>query len=318
MPGEDQRRSVRRACRHFRLGRRLGTEVAAIRPARVGRGHNGRTVGAHGESASARMGARVCPCGEHVGRRGESRVDSRSASESDLAVERVVDRRWRDRARARRDDPNQSARLLLPGLAVLESLHAYPVAGTQLSLAALLLIPVGAVVLNDGISGVRARGAARIGSVALIAATAVLALEGFLAGSHFAAGSPSSLQGAELVRMPSKQAAQLRQLVAAIDNDCSSFITFPGMNSMYIWTCQEPPSDLRYGVWWLTPDPVDQQAVVRQLEGRSRLCVVKNQTLIDFWAQGRPVPSQPVVDFIDGSFVSKATFGDYEVLVRKP
>ncbi len=220
--------------------------------------------------------------------------------------------------RARRDEPNHYVRLLLPALAVLESLHAYPVAGTQLSLAALLMIPVGAVVLNDGITGVTTRGAARVAPAALILATAVLALEGFLAGSQFAAGSPSGLRGAELVRMQVKQAAQLRQLAAAIDSECSSFITFPGMNSIYIWTGQEPPSDLRYGVWWLTPDPVDQQAVVRQLEGRSRLCVVKNQTLIDFWAQGRQVPPQPVVDFIDASFVPSATFGDYEVLVRKP
>jgi hypothetical protein len=220
--------------------------------------------------------------------------------------------------RARRDEPNQYVRLLLPALAVLESLHAYPVAGTQLSLAALLMIPVGAVVLNDGITGVTARRAARIGPIALIAATAVLVLEGFLAGSHYAAGSPSGLRGAELVRMPAKQGAQLRQLVAAIDSDCSGFITFPGMNSIYIWTGQEPPSDLRYGVWWLTPDPVDQQAVVGELEGRSRVCVVKNQNLIDFWAQGRQVPPQPVVDFIDASFMPLATFGDYEVLVRKP
>jgi len=220
--------------------------------------------------------------------------------------------------RARRDEPNQYVRLLLPALAVLESLHAYPVAGTQLSLAALLMIPVGAVVLNDGIAGVPKRSAARAAPAALILATAVLALEGFLAGSQFAAGSPSGLGGAELVRMPAKQGAQLRQLVAAIDSDCSSFITFPGMNSIYIWTGQEPPSDLRYGVWWLTPDPVDQRAVVRQLQGRSGLCVVKNQTLIDFWAQGRLVPPQPVVAFIDASFMPSATFGDYEVLVRKP
>jgi hypothetical protein len=219
--------------------------------------------------------------------------------------------------RARRDEPNQYVRLLLPPLAVLESLHAYPVAGTQLSLAALLMIPVGAVVLNDGITGVEARGAARIGPIALIVATAVLVLEGFLAGSQYAAGSPSGLRGAELVRMPAKQGAQLRQLVAAIDSDCSGFITFPGMNSIYIWTGQEPPSDLRYGVWWLTPDPVDQQAVVQKLEGQPRLCVVKNQTLIDFWAQGRQVPSQPVVDFIDASFMPSATFGDYELLARK-
>lgn len=219
--------------------------------------------------------------------------------------------------RTRHDEPNQYVRLLVPALAVLESLHAYPVAGTQLSLAALLMVPVGAVVLNDGVTGITARGAVRVAPAALIAATAVLALEGFLAGSQFAAGSPSGLRGAQLVRMPVKQGAQLRQIVAAIDSHCSSFITFPGMNSMYIWTGQEPPSDLRYGVWWLTPDPVDQQAVVRQLEGRSRLCVVKNQNLIDFWAQGRPVPPQPVVDFIDSSFVPSGTFGDYQLLVRK-
>jgi hypothetical protein len=47
------------------------------------------------------------------------------------------------------------------------------------------------------------------------------------------------------------------------------------------------------------------------------LCVVKNQTLIDFWAQGRAVPPQPVVEFIDSTFMPSATFGDYELLVRK-
>jgi hypothetical protein len=219
--------------------------------------------------------------------------------------------------RAEGDEPSQYARFLIPTLAAMESLQAYPVAGTQLSLAALLMVPVGAIVLKDGIAGLKARWAQRVAPVALVFAAAVLVLEGFVAGSQFAGRVPSGLSGAESVRIPAQQAMQLRQLVAAIDSGCSSFITFPGMNSIYIWTGQEPPSDLRYGVWWLTPDPVDQQAVVLQLKGQSRLCVVKNQALIDFWAQGRPVRSQPVVDFIDGSFVPSATFGDYELLLRK-
>jgi hypothetical protein len=220
--------------------------------------------------------------------------------------------------RAEGDEPSQYARFLIPALAAMESLQAYPVAGTQLSLAALLMVPVGAIVLKDGITGLKARWAQRVAPVALVFAAAVLVLEGFVAGSQFAGRVPSGLSGAESVRMPAQQAMQLRQLVAAIDSGCSSFITFPGMNSIYIWTGQEPPSDLRYGVWWLTPDRVDQQAVVHELAGRFGLCVVKNQTLIDFWAQGRQVPSQPVVDFIDASFIPSATFGDYEVLVRKP
>ena len=215
------------------------------------------------------------------------------------------------------DQPVSYPRLLLPALAVLESLQAYPVAGTQLSIAALLMIPVGAIVLGDGIAGLGTRGAVRIAPAALLFATVVLALQGFIAGSQFAAGSPSGLPGAESVRMPLQQAAQLRQLVAAIDRNCSSFITFPGMNSLYVWTGQEPPTDLRYGVWWLTPNTADQQSMVTQLSARSRLCVVKNQSIIDFWAQGRPVPRQPVVDFIEQNFTDGGVYGDYQLLVQR-
>jgi len=217
----------------------------------------------------------------------------------------------------RPDEPAQYHRLLLPALAIIESLQAYPVAGTQLSVGALLLVPVGATVLNDGISGLRTRGAARFAPAMLILATVALALQGFLATSQFAAATPSGLPGAESVRMQTQQAAQLRALVTAIDRDCSSFITFPGMNSLYVWTGQTPPTDLRYGVWWLTPDAVAQKAMVRQLSTRSRLCVVKNQAIIDFWAQGRPVPRQPVVDFIEQNFTDGGTYGDYQLLVQR-
>ena len=216
-----------------------------------------------------------------------------------------------------RGRPASYHRVLLPALAVMESLQAYPVAGTQLSVAALLMIPVGAIVLHDGISGLRTASAARFAPAALLLATVALALQGFLAASQFAAGTPSGLPGAEAVRMPAPQAAQLRQLVVAIDQECSSFITFPGMNSFYVWTGQTPPTDLRYGVWWLTPDATDQQATVSQLSVRSRLCVVKNQSIIDFWAQGRPVPRQPVVDFIEQNFADGGTYGDYQLLVQR-
>ncbi len=219
--------------------------------------------------------------------------------------------------RAPRDESAHYTRLLLPALAVLESLQLYPVAGTQLSVAALLLVPVGAVVLNDGLTGLRTRGAARVAPAALAFATAALALHAFIATSQFAAATPLGLPGAESVRMPPQQAAELRALVAAIDRDCSGVITFPGMNSMYVWTGQQPPTDLRYGVWWLTPDVADQRATVAHLAGRSGLCVVKNQAIIDFWAQGRPVPSQPVIDFIDSNFTAGGAYGDYQLLVQR-
>ncbi len=221
---------------------------------------------------------------------------------------------------------NPYCRLLLPALAVLESLQAYPVAGTQLSLAALGLMPVTAIMLNDGIRQLRMLYAPRTRRVkvaawaapaTLVTTIAVLELLGSLALSGFSGATPLGLPGAESVRLPAQQAAQLRAAVGAVDrNDCSSLITFPGMNSFYLWTNQDGPTQTRYGQWYLTLDRGQQQSIVQHVETQPRVCVIKNQKLIDFWTDGRPAPSGPLVDFIDNNFVEAGIYGDNELLVR--
>jgi len=218
------------------------------------------------------------------------------------------------------------ARVLLPALAVVECLQAYPVAGSQLSMAGLGLVPVGAIILGDGIRQLRAATVAAGGMVKAanaVAPTVLVAniVAGILLAStvttSFATGTPLSLPGAESIRLQPPSAAQLRQLVAAVDRGCSSFITFPGMNSFYIWTAQEPPTHVHTeGVWFLVLDTNQQQALVPQLADKPRLCVIKNQHVIDMWAQGRPIPQRPLVDFIDREFVHDSWYGDYELLVR--
>jgi hypothetical protein len=217
------------------------------------------------------------------------------------------------------------ARVLLPALAVVESLQAYPIAGSQLSMAALSLVPVGAITLGDGIRQLRAAGIAGGGMVKAVGAVApailliniaVMLVLALIVTAAFASGTPLGLPGAESVRLQAQSAGQLRQLVAAVDRECSSFITFPGMNSFYIWTAEDPPTPVHIEVWWLVLDTRQQQELVQQLAGKPRLCVIKNQQVIDMWAQGRQIPSRPLVDFIDREFVHGSTYGDYELLVR--
>ena len=217
------------------------------------------------------------------------------------------------------------ARALLPALAVVESLQAYPIAGSQLSMAALGLVPVGAIILGDGVRQLRAAALAGGGmaraavtvapAVLLVNVVALLGLA-FSATTAFATGTPLGLPGAGTIRLQAQPAGHLRDLVAAVDRGCSTFITFPGMNSFYIWTAKAPPTSVHSEVWWLVLDNTQQQALVQQLAGKSRLCVIKNQHLIDFWAQGRQVPGRPLVDFINREFVHDSTYGDYELLVR--
>lgn len=224
------------------------------------------------------------------------------------------------------DDPTGTyARLLLPALAVMESLQIYPVAGTQLWLGALMLVPVGAIGLNDGIRELRALIGTRPGRVqpvtwvapmALAASVAVFVQFAILAAVWFNAETPLGVPGAESTRLPAQQVAQLRALVAAIDRNCSSFMTYPGLDSFYIWTAQEPPTPLRYELWWLTIDVGSERSIVQALERRPRLCVVKSQLQLDFWLEGRQLPDRPLVDFFNQDFVNGGSFGDYQLLVR--
>jgi len=220
------------------------------------------------------------------------------------------------------------ARLLLPALAVIESVQAFPIAGTQLSMAALLLVPVGAITLNDGILQLRDwtgyRSPRRLLTVASWAAPAVLIanlafyqLFAFLAFAGYASTEPLALPGAASVRVAPERIAALRSLVAAINEDCSRFITFPGMPSFYLWTRQPPPAALYAGVWMYSQSSAQQEQVVAEIQGEPRLCVVKDQAVIDFWAEGRQVPNGPVVQYIANEFKSEGAFGDYELMVKR-
>lgn len=218
-----------------------------------------------------------------------------------------------------------STRALLAALAVAGSLQIFPVAGTQVAVASLLLLPVGAIALGDGLRELGSKQdrcsivvrSAAVPGVAL-AGIAILLVYATAAVDQFSTYTPLQLPGSELLRQPAQTAGDLRSLVATIDQRCTSFITLPGMDGFYFWTRQAPPAEVSSEVWWLVLDGSQQQSLVDRLRSRPGLCVVKNEKLVAFWAGGRRVPQRPLVEFIDGGFVSAGKFGDYELLVRRP
>ena len=96
------------------------------------------------------------------------------------------------------------------------------------------------------------------------------------------------------------------------------------MPSLNLWTGREDFTQLNEGgaggagVWLFSLSASDQQSVVSQIRDRQGVCVVLSQALVDLWAQGRPVPRRPLVDYINTAFQPAGTFGIYELLVSKP
>jgi hypothetical protein len=226
------------------------------------------------------------------------------------------------------DQKTQFARLLLPPLAVLQSLHAFPVAGSQVLWSALLLIPVGALCVANGVRGLAfsLRGQSQrrtFFAIGAIAATVVMVdlvniqlKQGLDQARAAYDGSVSlGLPGAEDVRVRPEEAANYHAIVAAIDENCKSFLMLPGMDSFYIWTRQEPPTGYNVTAWTILFDDAHQQRVIEGTRSIDGLCLLENVPLAQSWGAGQ-IPLGPLVRYLHRGFVPIAKFGDYHLLKR--
>jgi hypothetical protein len=223
------------------------------------------------------------------------------------------------------------ARVLLPVLAVMAALQVYPVAGSQEFLAALMLVPVGAVTFNDGLRQLRSLGlttrseslltiSTSLPRGAVVVNVAVWALFVYLSGMAYASGTPLGLPGTELMRLQPAEASALQSLASVADRDCTTLITLPRMESLNLWTGKAGLRSLYSddGLWIFSLDAAKQQSIVTELSGRQGVCVVRSEVVVEFVAQGRPVPQRPLVEYIDTAFQSAGIFGVYELLVSRP
>jgi hypothetical protein len=223
-----------------------------------------------------------------------------------------------------------AARRLLPPLAVLQTLQAYPVAGTQVVWSSVLLVLLGLLSARDGVIGLtRWLGSSapwgapsRLGTAALALGVALSA--GSFAGPlvtlrhDYATLVPLNLPGTQLVRVSPRVARRLRRLTEAIDENCDNFIGLPGLDSLYLWAQRTPPTALNHNAWMFTFDPALQERVVRALTPIDRLCVVRQEGDLDFWRQERPLPDGPLLRYVEEGFVPLERFGGYILLVRAP
>lgn len=221
-------------------------------------------------------------------------------------------------------------RVLLPALAVLQGLHAYPIAAHQLSWSLFLFVPAGAVCLADGISEIRthplvAADLRRTRVPAALAATAMLTavvVGGFAlpvrrATNLYRSSESLMLPGTERIRVPTVQAVAYRRLTQRIREQCPSFITYPGLASLHIFTGRPAPTGQNVTSWMYLFDEKRQRRVVEDVRDIRGLCVIRFQLGIDFWRSNRPLPQRALVRYIDRNFTSASNADGFEILVRR-
>lgn len=168
---------------------------------------------------------------------------------------------------------HEAGRVVLVATAALQALHAYPVAGSQVAWATFLFVPVGALSIADGWRVLASAhlatpppGRLRRSAPPLALATLLIAFAAsglydvqWQFWSTYRAGVPLDLPGAEGIRVSAQQAVVLRTLSDRLTKHCATFVTWPGLNSLYIFTRLEPPTMLST-VAGMTQLPEAQQA----------------------------------------------------------
>ena len=120
----------------------------------------------------------------------------------------------------------------------------------------------------------------------------------FEAGAYYSHGRVT-LPGSHMIRLPTTQSQPLELLSKVVRAHCSTFVTLPGMNSLYFWTEESPPTWFNATTWSYLLDSSQQEQVVHRIEGkaRSRFCVIDNPANLSFWAQSPP-PQRPLLRLV--------------------
>jgi hypothetical protein len=224
-------------------------------------------------------------------------------------------------------------RVLLPAIAVLGVLGAYPVPGAQVGVASLMFVPVGALCLADALASLRAwsatrgeLGLARFGAAATagtIALAAMLALgQVYLPAIsntiEWRNRTPLPFPGAGQVRLTPEEVEEYEGVYDfLVENRCTSFVGYPDIDSFYLWTGIEPPKPYAPGAWITALDEAGQNRVLAQVRASKRPCAFRNESVAGGWLGARPAPDTPLVHYIFEDFEEVGGSGNFSLLLPK-
>lgn len=222
-------------------------------------------------------------------------------------------------------------RVLLPALAVAETLQVYPVAGSQMGIAALTFVPVGALCLGDALTSLRAWSEARggrvlerfgvVAGVVTVALAAQLSLDSIArpaANGAVAYGNQQALPfaGATQLRLPATDVETYTRLVQLLHrHHCTDFIGYPNIDSLYLWSGIGAPPPQAPGAWINALNRERQQRIVDELRASPRPCAIRNDARAEGWLHGAPPPDRPLVRYVLDDFRPVEQVGEFEFML---
>ena len=212
------------------------------------------------------------------------------------------------------------ARLWLAWVFVWQTLHAYPVAGSQIAWGTFLW----ATLLACGVAeALRALAPGRAGwrlagqIVVLVAALIATGRLARLGHGFYVSSEPLALRGAESLRPPGDVRHQLRALDENLRLHVDTLFSLPGLFSLNLWSERPTPTGANVTHWFSLLSDSEQQAIIARLKADPRAGLVLHRYLLDYLRNEGFPAGGPLRDYLDAAFVPAVSFGHYELHVHR-
>lgn len=182
-------------------------------------------------------------------------------------------------------------RFLVP-LAILQMMHAYPVAGSQLAWGLVSMCVPCAIAIGAGLRRLAPWRNATVGTRviavgALCAVLSVTAAEWPLKSWHdYLKATPLDLPGARLIRVEPSLASTLQQLTQVVRKHCDTFYSTPGFDILYFYT-QLPEPTGQLANWPGVLSVREQRDIAFSLgvleHEHRRVCIVRDDHTYSRW-----------------------------------
>ena len=217
------------------------------------------------------------------------------------------------------------ARTLLCSVTVIQTLYAYPIAGSQLGFIQVPLIVVAIVCMGDFFVWYGSRRSVVSSSILRVGlAMALLCIPAFyllIAGIQrktYNSLMPLDLPGARRIHVTAAQARDYHWLVQNIEANCDIFFGMPELPSLHIWTGLAPPAGLGANAWMLVYTNEEQAAISSELSKHPRACVFYSPKLVAFWNRTHQnMDTLPLARYLHENFKVVGSLDDFSLLVRK-
>ena len=217
-------------------------------------------------------------------------------------------------------------RTLLCTTAVIQTLCAYPVAGSQVLFIRVLLLVVGVICIDDFWLWFAAKYDFRLrqprllrvaGSVALFCLVLDYAYIAYVQRESYYSLPALNLAGASRIHLNEQQARDYQWLTRSSVNYCDILIGLPNIPSLNFWAGMNPPGRLNIDAWMLVLSDQEQLEIELELSKHPKACAIYNPEILGFWnRKGRDMSGFPLVRYIHDEFKPVGSMDNFVFLVR--